>query len=99
MNPAKHRPLPTPLAMFWWLHLSLGGCYITPMTWQCHINMTASASRFDCLSSFPRTSLNLLYHTSERQATLEKLRAIKSPRIRQVRGLGLMVGVKLKEKV
>lgn len=30
---------------------------------------------------------------------LEKLRAIKSPRIRQVRGLGLMVGVELREKV
>jgi acetylornithine/LysW-gamma-L-lysine aminotransferase len=30
---------------------------------------------------------------------LEKLRAIQSPRIRQVRGLGLMVGVELKEKV
>ena len=30
---------------------------------------------------------------------LEKLRAIKSSRIRQVRGLGLMVGVELKEKV
>jgi acetylornithine/LysW-gamma-L-lysine aminotransferase len=30
---------------------------------------------------------------------LEKLRAIESPRIRQVRGLGLMVGVELKKKV
>ena len=30
---------------------------------------------------------------------LEKLRAIKSSRIRQVRGLGLMVGIELREKV
>ena len=29
---------------------------------------------------------------------MEKLRAIQSPKIREVRGLGLMIGVELKEK-
>jgi acetylornithine/LysW-gamma-L-lysine aminotransferase len=43
---------------------------------------------------------DLPYQAAEKGAyLLEKLRAIKSPRIRQVRGLGLMVGVELKEKV
>lgn len=30
---------------------------------------------------------------------LQKLRAIDSPKIRDVRGLGLMIGIELKEKV
>jgi len=42
---------------------------------------------------------NLAQQAAEKGAYfMEKLRAIKSPKIREVRGLGLMIGVELKEK-
>ncbi|MBA3469979.1 MAG: acetylornithine/succinylornithine family transaminase [Herpetosiphonaceae bacterium] len=53
-----------------------------------------------------RTSLQVLQdeHLAEQAAEkgawlLARLRAIRSPRIREVRGLGLMIGIELKEKV
>lgn len=61
-------------------------------------NPLASAAGLAVLTEFEER--NLLEHVSEvGKYFRERLRAVPSPKIREVRGLGLLIGLELKEKV